>query len=1598
MSVTSQIQVYTQGIQAWFTDKEEGWISARWVDTKTDKEKVVLRFLDEHEREHVFESTLDQLEKTQGSQLPPLRNPPKIEYTDDLTNLSYLNEPSVLNTIKTRYMQHLIYTYSGIVLIAINPFDRVSLYEPDIVQQYSGKRRGELEPHLFALSEEAYRCMIREQKNQTIVVSGESGAGKTVSAKFIMRYFATADDQETTGKKKKVEGMTEVEEQILATNPIMEAFGNAKTTRNDNSSRFGKYIEIQFDGHANIVGAKIRTYLLERSRLIFQLETERNYHIFYQLCAGVPIKERKDFELADFNQFHYLNQSGTGEIAGVDDREEFEITQRALSTVGLSVDLQWKIFRLLAALLHLGNIQITGRADAILAEVDPALLTATRLLGIKPDAFRKWIVRKQIVTRSEKIVTNLSPAQAQVVKDSVAKYIYSNLFDWLVGMVNESLSCPTPDHVKNFIGVLDIYGFEHFKTNSFEQFCINYANEKLQQQFNQHVFKLEQEEYLREKINWTFIDFSDNQKCINIIEGRLGILSLLDEESRLPAGTDAGFCQKLYDQFSGSDHSQHFKKPRFSNTSFTIAHYAHDVEYQTENFLEKNKDSLPDEHLDLLKNAEFSFLQDILSASLLAAPSTATTTDNKRKSVMRKPTLGSIFKHSLINLMDTIGQTNVHYIRCIKPNEAKIAWEFDGPMVLSQLRACGVLETIRISCLGYPSRWRFDEFAERYYALIPSSQWHTDDLRHLCQNILDQCQTQPELYQLGETKIFFRAGQLASLEKVRTERYNACATLLQKNMKRYLDRRRYLRTLAILSQLQCLARQRIAKQHLLELKRHRAAIIIQKNLKRYKVQKEWRAKKALVLSLQTAIRAHQVRQTFKWLREDHAARQIQRVARGMLARRWYRTQRDQLVFLQSCIRRRLARQQLMLVRAEAKSANHFKNVSYQLENKVVELNQALATLKADKSRVDQRVVLLEFQLKQGSDRSERLERERHSFGLELEQAQSRYTQAERALEQTQGALHQTQNEQTALAGQVDTLTQENKRLQHALTQEQARAQKESIKRVPNETEVNELKSQVTALKAQLARAMNSRKQDSLSPSRHGTSSRNVSPSPMRGRQSSFSATEDPLRQTTLLTNRRTRRNSSVDVASVSTKSSVDRIRLAEELSQRKPPRPTSLGIYNVGSSGSSLHLTLEDPESKIQSILREEETLQEEVLGGLIRSYKVTLPKTQNPPSHKEIMFPAQLIGMCTTHMWKAGLHRESGNLLFAVMDTIQKQCSQFTGEDAITPCAFWWTNTHELLSIITRAEPKFQKEMYQGGRAAGWRELETQIRDVKYEFQCLEENIFHMIVKEMKKVYSKMVVPAIIETQSLPGFITNNSSKFLSRFLPISNQPTYTMDDLLSFLNKAHRTMTCFMIETHVIQQTFGEVLEMTGTMPFNDLLMRKNFSSWKRAMQIQYNITRVEEWCKGHEILESELQLEHLVQATKLLQFKKASLEDIENIYDICWILTPTQVQKLISQYHVADYESPVPSDILRAVAARVVAGDPKDVLLLDSVPMDATDIHFQIPDPRDIKRHLYLPSWMALTRLHQLIQLEAALADKRKQENGSQTQIIFEDPREF
>ena len=855
---------------AWFPNASEGFIQGELVRRyKSGDGKIAFEFALADESNQIVETTEQALAEGHNAGLPLLANPPMFEAAEDLTNLSHLNEPAILQAIKLRYAQKEIYTYSGIVLVATNPFARVdSLYVPQMVQVYAGKQRASQAPHLFAIAEEAYTDMLRDSRNQTVIVSGESGAGKTVSAKYIMRYFATRGAPGQAGKsaKNRADVISETEEQILATNPVMEAFGNAKTTRNDNSSRFGKYIEIMFDKETDIIGARIRTYLLERSRLVFQPLKERNYHIFYQLVAGATDQERQELDLLPVEEFDYLNQGAEPRIEGIDDKAEFDATRKALSTIGVSNEMQQEIFRILAALLHIGNIKITAtRTDSTLSSAEPALVKACAILGLSPSDFSKWIVKKQLITRGEKITSNLTQQQATVVRDSVAKFIYSSLFDWLVETINRGLA--TQDvlqRASTFIGVLDIYGFEHFAKNSFEQFCINYANEKLQQEFNAHVFKLEQEEYMREQIDWTFIDFSDNQPCIDLIEGKLGVLSLLDEESRLPMGSDEQFVTKLHHNFA-ADKQKFYKKPRFGRSAFTVCHYALDVTYESDGFIEKNRDTVPDEQMEVLRNSSNAFMVEVLeTATALRDKETALTMSKtvppapgRRVGVAstRKPTLGGIFKSSLIELMQTINSTDAHYIRCIKPNEGKEAWRFEGPMVLSQLRACGVLETVRISCAGYPTRWTYEEFAYRYYMLCHSSQW-TTDIKPMCHNILRKAlgnvsHEKADKYQLGLTKIFFRAGMLAFLENLRSARLRECAVMIQKNLRAKYYRHRYLDARQSILDFQALIRAFLARHRAERIRQVRAATDIQRLWRGSKERKTYNTTRNNIILLGT---------------------------------------------------------------------------------------------------------------------------------------------------------------------------------------------------------------------------------------------------------------------------------------------------------------------------------------------------------------------------------------------------------------------------------------------------------------------------------------------------------------------------------------------------------------------------------------------------------------------------------------------------------------------------------------------------------------------------------------------------------------------------
>uniref|UniRef100_A0A6Q2ZAG2 Myosin VAb n=1 Tax=Esox lucius TaxID=8010 RepID=A0A6Q2ZAG2_ESOLU len=950
----------------------------------------------------------------QTKRLPPLRNPDILVGENDLTALSYLHEPAVLHNLKVRFVESkMIYTYCGIVLVAINPYESLPIYDHDIIHAYSGQNMGDMDPHIFAVAEEAYKQMARDERNQSVIVSGESGAGKTVSAKYAMRYFATVSGSSCE---------TNVEEKVLASNPIMEAIGNAKTTRNDNSSRFGKYIEIGFDKNYRIIGANMRTYLLEKSRVVFQV---RCPHSFGVLCR-----------VGSADDFLCTGQGGIPVIEGVDDTKEMRSTRKAFSLLGISETQQMGVFQILAALLHLGNVEVkegTMDSSAILAE-NNHLMVFCELMGVAYEDMSHWLCHRKLKTTTETYVKPLPKAHAVNARDALAKHIYAKVFSWIVDRINESLRSAIKQ--RSFIGVLDIYGFETFDINSFEQFCINYANEKLQQQFNMHVFKLEQEEYMKEDIPWTLIDFYDNQPCINLIEAKMGVLDLLDEECKMPKGSDDTWAQKLYNTFLKK--SEIFDKPRMSNKAFIIHHFADKVEYQCEGFLEKNKDTVNEEQINVLKLSKFDLLVELFRDEETAAPTGRTKTTRPGQAQRdNKKTVGTQFRNSLNLLMETLNGTTPHYVRCIKPNDHKSPFTLDPIRAVQQLRACGVLETIRISAAGFPSRWTYQEFFSRYRVLMKQKDI-LSDMKLTCKNVLEKWVKDHDKYQFGKNKIFFRAGQVAYLEKLRSDRLRKACVRIQKTIRCWLARKRFLRMRRAAVTIQKHARGYLARCRVAFLRRTRAAVVIQKNQRMLAARRRYQDLRCAAVIMQRLLRAYQARQTYCKLLYEHKVLIVQRWVRGWLARRRYQRSLRAVVYLQSCVRRMAARRELKKLKVEARSVEHFKKLNVGMENKIMQLQR----------KVDE-------QIKENRELGERLSSTERSWAAESERLGREVERLRGAEEESRVAAEKL----PSLLEQLSFLRQEleTTRGEKEAVQEEARAyREENEKRVSELNEKNSL--------------------------------------------------------------------------------------------------------------------------------------------------------------------------------------------------------------------------------------------------------------------------------------------------------------------------------------------------------------------------------------------------------------------------------------------------------------------------------------------------------------------------------------------------------------
>ncbi|XP_035909613.1 myosin heavy chain, muscle isoform X35 [Anopheles stephensi] len=746
-------------------------------------------------------------------------NPPKYEKCEDMSNLTYLNDASVLHNLRQRYYAKLIYTYSGLFCVVINPYKRYPLYTNRCAKMYRGKRRNEVPPHLFAVSDGAYVNMLTNHENQSMLITGESGAGKTENTKKVIAYFATIG---ASGKKdENAEKKGSLEDQVVQTNPVLEAFGNAKTVRNDNSSRFGKFIRIHFTGSGKLAGADIETYLLEKARVISQQTLERSYHIFYQIMSG-SVKGLKEICLLSNNihDYHIVAQGKTT-IPSVDDGEEMQITDEAFNVLGFTQEEKDNIYRITAAVMHMGRMQFKQKGREEQAEADGTEDgdKVAKLLGVGTDDLYKNLLKPRIKVGNEFVTKGQNKDQVTNSVGALCKGIFDRLFKWLVKKCNETLD--TKQKRAQFIGVLDIAGFEIFDFNGFEQLCINFTNEKLQQFFNHHMFVLEQEEYQREGIEWTFIDFGmDLQQCIELIEKPMGILSILEEESMFPKATDQTFAEKLMTNHLGK--SAPFMKPRPPKPGipaghFAIGHYAGVVSYNITGWLEKNKDPLNDTVVDQFKKGSNALMVEIFADHPGQSADPAAAKGGRGKKGAGFATVSSSYKEQLNNLMTTLKSTQPHFVRCIIPNEMKTAGVVDAHLVMHQLTCNGVLEGIRICRKGFPNRMMYPDFKLRYKILCPQLIKEPCSPEKVTQIVLTHIQLPEEQFRMGKTKVFFRAGVLGQMEEFRDERLSKIMSWMQAWCRGYLSRKEFKK----------MQEQRVSLE------------IVQRNLRKYLKLRTW---------------------------------------------------------------------------------------------------------------------------------------------------------------------------------------------------------------------------------------------------------------------------------------------------------------------------------------------------------------------------------------------------------------------------------------------------------------------------------------------------------------------------------------------------------------------------------------------------------------------------------------------------------------------------------------------------------------------------------------------------------------------------------------
>ncbi|KAL9226908.1 hypothetical protein vseg_002666 [Gypsophila vaccaria] len=1486
-----------RGANVWVEDKEFAWVPAEVVDFVGNRVQLLVT----SSATTVFSSP-DKLH---------LRDPDAdLGGVDDMTKLTYLNEPGVLYNLKRRYALDNIYTYTGSILIAVNPFTRFPhLYNVHMMEQYKGAPFGELSPHVFAVADVAYRAMMSDKKSQSILVSGESGAGKTETTKLIMQYLtymggrAAGDDRS-------------VEQQVLESNPLLEAFGNARTVRNDNSSRFGKFVEIQFDKNGRISGAAIRTYLLERSRVVQITDPERNYHIFYQLCASGENSEK--YKLEDPQQFHYLNQSKTYELEGVSNADEYVKTRRAMTIVGISDSEQEAIFRTLAGILHLGNVEFSPGKEHDSSKLKDQ--RSTFHLQMVADLFMcdvnlllSSLCTRSIQTREGTIVKALDCSAAVSSRDALAKTVYSRLFDWLVEKINKSVGQDPNSRVQ--IGLLDIYGFECFKHNSFEQFCINFANEKLQQHFNQHVFKMEQEEYNREEINWSYIEFVDNQDVLDLIEKKpIGIIGLLDEACMFPRSTHETFANKLFQNFQAHPR---LEKAKFSQTDFGISHYAGKVNYQTEYFLDKNRDYVVVEHCSVLSSSKCPLIVDLFP----------TISEETSRSSYKFSSVSSRFKQQLQALMETLNCTEPHYVRCIKPNSLNRPHIFENQSILHQLRCGGVLEAVRISLAGYPTRRTYAEFTDRFGLLVPEIMDGSVDEKTITVKILEKLKL--ENFQLGKTKVFLRAGQIGVLDARRTEVLDSAARHVQGRLKTFIARRDFKSTRSAALSIQAYCRGCLSRKMLNKKREGVAAVSLQTFVRGWLARNSYIQLYRSAIIVQSCIRGFCARQRFMLGKEHRAAMLIQARWRMWKVRSAFRHDQKSIIAIQCLWRRRMARRLFRKLKQEANEAGALRMAKSKLEKQLddislrLELEKRLRMSNEESKMAEIRKLLIRLEavsLELKEAKSENVKYRKMNAGLQsnLDVAVKENVELKKLLVN----VEDFKTENATLRSSFENLEKKNLLLEAELS----KSQKE------NEISIQKL-HEVEQKCEQLQQNIRS----------------------MEEKMSNLESENLVLRQKALSLTPRSNRPGFVKPFSEMYSSSLS-LPYMEKKSIYETPTPTKYAPASQGLSETRLSKLTVNQDNNIF----------------LSKCIKENMGFQDGKP------VAACIIYKCLLH-WNA-FDSERTTIFDQIIDGINVALKTGDENDMLP---YWLSNSSALLCILQRSLRSNSFLSAASNRSAGLtgrlaQGLKTPLKYIGFEdgvshvearypailfkqqLTASVEKIFGLIRDNLKKEISPLLASCIQAPKATRGAKSSRSPGAVQQ-QPLVNQ----WDSIIKFLDSLMNRLRKNHVPSYFIRKLITQVFSFINISLFNSLLLRRECCTFSNGEYVKSGLADLEKWIASatEEFAGTAWhELNYIRQAVGFLvihQKKKKSLEEIKQ--DLCPALTVRQIYRISTMYWDDKYGTHSVSNEVVAQMREMLNKDNQSLatnsFLLDddlSIPFSTDDISKAIPamDPVDVK----------------------------------------------